>query len=280
MTAPSAPGPGGSREPGDAPAGREEGAPRRGRLEGKVALVTGGGSGIGRGIALLFATEGAAVVLAGRRSEPLQETVREIRRVGGAATFARGDVTKADRAEMIVQSATYNFGGLDIVVNAAGIFLPGDLAALDERRFDRILATNLKAPYLVARCAAPALRLRGGGSILNIAALDALKGRRDAAAYAASKGGLVAMTRSLALDLAPHRIRVNALCPGTVDTPLTRDAASGGGPSFLEAAAAAIPLGRPGRPEDVAHAALWLVSDEGAWVTGVAVPVDGGALAT
>ena len=233
-----------------------------GRLEGKVALVTGGGGGIGRAIAVLFAREGASVVVAGRRAEPLQETVKEVRRSGGVATFTRGDVGRADRVEMIVQAATYNFGGLDIVVNAAGQHVEGAVDALDERRWDRIMNTNLKGPYLIIRHAVPALRERGGGSIVNLAGIDGLRGRAGAAAFAASKGGLIALTRSAALDLAGDGIRVNAVCPGPVG-----DEDAG------------VPLGRAGRPEDVAGLALYLASDESSWVTGAILPVDGGLLA-
>jgi NAD(P)-dependent dehydrogenase (short-subunit alcohol dehydrogenase family) len=248
--------------------------PARGsRLQGKSVLVTGGGTGIGRAIAMLFASEGASLVVAGRRSEPLQETVREIRRAGGVATFARGDVTKTDRAEMIVQSAIYNFGGLDVLVNNAGLFTGGSVTEINEKRWSRVLETNLSGPYLVSRLAIPAIRSRGGGSIVNIAAVAGLAGQRGAAAFAASKGGLIALTRSMALDLAPDRIRVNAICPGTVESGMTRGQDGG---SLPDEASSRIPLGRAGRPEDVAHLALYLASDEAGWVTGSIFTVDGG----
>ncbi len=244
------------------------------RLEGKVALVTGGGSGIGRAIALHFAREGASLVVAGRRSEPLQETVREIRRQGGTGTFTRGDVSRADRVEMIVQAATYNFGGLDVLVNGAGVFAAGSVAETDERRWDRVMSTNLKGPFLVARFAVPAMRERGGGSIINVAAIHGLSGWRNAAAFSASKGGLIALTRSMALDLAPDRIRVNAICPGPMERPGGGEPTEAGPPM-----GEAPPLGPAGRPEDVASLAIYLASDESAWVTGGVFPVDGGRLA-
>jgi NAD(P)-dependent dehydrogenase (short-subunit alcohol dehydrogenase family) len=269
------------RRRGPAPAEDPEpdAAPRpgTGRLKGKIALVTGGGTGIGRAVAMLFAREGASVVVAGRRSEPLQETIQEIRRGGGTAAFARGDVSRADRAEMIVQAAVYNFGGLDVLVNAAGVRASGTILDTDERRWDRILATNLKGPFLVSRLAAAAMRRRGGGSIVNVADAVALRGVRGAAAYAASKGGLVALTRSMALDLAADRIRVNAVCPGAVDTPMARDPAQGGGDALIEVAAREHPLGRAGTPADVAWLALYLASDESSWITGAVFPMDGGA---
>lgn len=249
------------------PAGppEEAGGPRGKSLAGKVALVTGGGGGIGRAIAVLYASEGASIVVAGRRSEPLQETVREIRRIGGAATFTRGDVGRQDRVEMIVQAATYNFGGLDIVVNAAGQHLAGSITEIEERRWDRIMSTNLKGPYLVCRQAVGALRERGGGSIINLAGISGLAGVRGGAVFSASKGGLIALTRSMALDLAPDRIRVNAICPGPLEGAPDADP----GP----------PLGRDGRPEDVAGLALYLASNDSRWVTGAVFPVDGGLLA-
>jgi NAD(P)-dependent dehydrogenase (short-subunit alcohol dehydrogenase family) len=240
------------------------------RLTGKVALVTGGGSGIGRTIALRFAREGACVVVAGRRSEPLQEAVREIRRLGGTGTFTRGDVGRADRAEMIVQAATYNFGGLDVLVNGAGVFAAGTVTETDERRWDRLMGTNLKGPFLLARCAVPAMKARGGGSIINVAAVHGMAAWRNAAAFSASKGGLIALTRSMAADLAPDGIRVNAICPGPMGAP--EGAEGGGAPAPREDP----PLGRRGRPEDVVGLALYLASDESSWVTGGVFPVDGG----
>src|SRR5262245_7405411 len=246
------------------------------RLPGKIVLVTGGGTGIGRAISILFAREGASVIVAGRRSEPLQETVREIRRHGGVVTFARGDVSRSDRVEMLVQAAVYNFGGLDVLVNNAGIFLPGTIEETDERRWDRIMATNLKGPYMVSKAALPAMRQRGGGSIVNIASADALTGAKGAAAYAASKGGLIALTKSLAADVASDRIRVNAICPGPVETAQGSETTAGAGPRPVDAAADSRSLGRQGTPLDVARLALYLASDESPWVTGSVFSIDGG----
>ncbi len=251
---------------------------RRGsRLRGKIALVTGGGTGIGRAVSELFAREGASVVLAGRRSEPLQETVQQIRRDGGVATFARGDVSRADRAEMLVQGAVYNFGGLDILVNSASMWAPGSILDTDERKWDRILNTNLKGPYIISRLSLPAMRSRGGGSIVNIASVSGLAGAAGAAAYSASMGGLIALTKSMALDFAADRIRVNAVCPALLDTPATRGALKDGA-AFTDEAARAYPLGRLGTAEDVARLALYLASDESGWVTGSVFPIDGGLL--
>jgi NAD(P)-dependent dehydrogenase (short-subunit alcohol dehydrogenase family) len=249
------------------------------RLQGKIVLVTGGGTGIGRAIATLFAREGASVIVAGRRSEPLQETVRDIRREGGVVTFARGDVSRSDRVEMLVQAAVYNFGGLDVLVNNAGLFLSGTIEETDERRWDRIMGTNLKGAYLVTRHALPAMRQRGGGSIINIASADALTGAKGAAAYAASKGGLVALTKSLAADVAADRIRVNAICPGPVARPSGSETTSGGPARAADAATIPGSLGRTGTPQDVAGLALYLASDESSWVTGSVFSIDGGLVA-
>jgi NAD(P)-dependent dehydrogenase (short-subunit alcohol dehydrogenase family) len=229
-------------------------------------------------VAALFAREGASIVVAGRRSEPLQEVVHQIRRDGGIATFSRGDVSRADRVEMLVQGAIYNFGGLDLLVNAAGAFSPGTILDTDEKRWDRILATNLKGAYLVAKQAIPAMRQRGGGAIVNVAAVAGLSGAPNASAYAASKGGLIALTKSMAADFAPDRIRVNAVCPSFVDTPMTRDPVTGGGEAAIEKAARQHPVGRVATPEEVASVALYLASDEASFVTGSIVTVDGGWL--
>src|SRR5262249_29716114 len=159
-----------------------------------------GGTGIGRAIALLFADEGARVCVAGRRSEPLQQVVSEIRGRGGTATFTRGDVSRADRVELMVQAAIYNLGGLDILGDNGGLFVAGSVVETDEKRWDKVIGTNLKGPYLVSRCAVPTLRARGGGSIINTASMQGMVGAKGAAAFCASKGGLVQLTRAMALD--------------------------------------------------------------------------------
>jgi len=264
---------GGSPDPTD-PGEREPRSSARRRLEGKIALVTGGGTGIGRAIALLFAAEGAKICVAGRRSEPLQQVVAEIRRLGGTATFTRGDVLKADRVELMVQGAIYNFGGLDILVNNAGIFLEGTVVDTDEKRWDKVVGTNLKGAYMVSRYAVPAIKARGGGCIINNASVHGLVGAKNSVAYCASKGGLVQLTRAMALDHAADRIRVNAICPGLVDTPMTREA--DGGSSWLDAAVKEYPAARAGTVDEVARLALYLASDESRFMTGAVLPIDGG----
>jgi len=267
--------------PPTAPGGQDPDALARGadrdvrrRLEGKIALITGGGTGIGRAIALLFAREGARVVVSGRRSEPLQEVVQQIRRLGGTATLSRGDVSKPDRVELMVQGAVYNFGGLDILVNNAGVFAEGSVADTDEKRWDRVLGTNLKGAYMVSRHAVPTMKARGGGSIINNASVHGLVGMRNAVAYCASKGGLVQLTRAMALDHAEEKIRVNAICPGLIDSPMTRD--DDGGAKWLKEAVKTYPVARPGTVDEVARLALFLASDECGWMTGALISLDGG----
>lgn len=260
-----------------APSEEPERLTAAGRLEGRIALITGGGTGIGRSIALLFAREGAKIVVAGRRSEPLQQVVNEIRALGRIATFSRGDVTKTDRVELMVQGAIFNFGGLDILVNAAGCFHEGSVTDTDEKRWDRVIGTNLKGAYMVSRLAIPAMAKRGGGSIINIASVFGLVGMERGAAYCASKGGLIQLTRAMALDSAAEQIRVNAICPGRVDTPMMHD--DKGQPTRL-ATAARLPMGRPGTAEDVAGLALYLASQDARWMTGCVLGMDGGFLAS
>lgn len=273
MTAPPPPETGGQTPGSDATLAQHPPDPA-GRLAGKIALITGGGTGIGRATALLFAREGARIVVAGRRSEPLQEVVREIRHLGGTATFCRGDVGRTDRVEMMVQGAIYNFGGLDILVNNAGVFLEGTVMDTDEKRWDRVIGTNLKGAYLVSRQAVPAMKVRGGGSIINNSSVHGLRGMKNAAAYCVSKGGLIQLTRAMALDHAQDGIRVNAICPGLVDTPMTRD--SDGGAKWLDDAVRGCPVPRAGSADEVARLALYLASDDSKWVTGAVLSIDGG----
>src|SRR5262245_61937397 len=174
----------------------------------------------------------------------------------------------------MVQSVVYNFGGLDILFNNAGTFAEGTADTTDERRWNRVVDTNLKGAYLVSRLAIPAMRARGGGVIINNASVHGLVGMTNAAAYCAAKGGLIQLTRAMALDHAKDGIRVNAICPGLTDTPLTRD--SDGGTTWMTQAAAQYPQQRPGSVEQVARLVLFLASDEAARITGAIIPIDGG----
>ncbi|MCF6159125.1 MAG: SDR family NAD(P)-dependent oxidoreductase [wastewater metagenome] len=193
------------------------------RLKNKVALITGGGTGIGKAIATLFAREGASVVVAGRRKGPLEETVFQIRDSNENAIFVAGDISKAHDAQHIVQKTVEVFGTLDILVNNAGVnYKPDTTSKTMEEAWDTTLAVNLKGIYLVSKYAIPELS-KEGGAIINISSVAGLKGFPGAIAYTTSKGGIINMTRSMALELAPDKVRVNCICPGIVDTDMYRN---------------------------------------------------------
>jgi NAD(P)-dependent dehydrogenase (short-subunit alcohol dehydrogenase family) len=248
------------------------------RLAGKVALVTGGGSGIGRASALLFAQEGARVGVAGWVADEVGHVVAEIEAAGGEAVATVGDVANAVDAERFVRAVVERFGRLDILMNSAGQELVASVLETTPAQWERIISTNLTGTFLVSRAAIPALVSSGGGSIINVASQLALVGARSFAAYTASKGGVLNLTRSMALDYASDNVRVNALCPGAVDTPLLRRQFEGreGPQGTLDDLAAMHPLRRLGRPEEIAAAALFLASDESSFVTGAPLIVDGG----
>lgn len=242
-------------------------------LQGKIAIVTGAGSGIGRASALRFAQEGARVVCADIDEAGGAQTVRLI---GDAAVFQRTDVADRAQAEALVQRAVDEFGGLDVAFNNAGT--EGTMAptadATDEV-WDRTIAVNLTGVFYAMRAQIPALRARGGGSIVNCASIAGLVGFPNLPAYVASKHGVVGVTRAAALELAAEGIRVNALCPGVIDTPMV-DRATGGDPEVKGGYAAAEPVHRLGRPEEMADVALWLASEQSSFVTGQAIAADGG----
>jgi NAD(P)-dependent dehydrogenase (short-subunit alcohol dehydrogenase family) len=248
-----------------------------GALTGRVALVTGGGSGIGRAISSRLAGEGAAVLVADRDGESAARTAAELVAAGAAASAVQGDVV-AEAASM-VDAAVERFGGLHICVNNAGVDLPTARSILDtsDDDWEMTLAVNVTGVFRVSRAAVPAIRRAGGGAIVNVASVAAFVGVHDEAAYAASKGAVVALTRQMAVDFAPE-IRVNALCPGMVESP-TRDRAAAYGPVELarrEEWAREQPLARYGTHEEMAKAALFLASDESSFMTGAALVVDGG----
>jgi len=250
-----------------------------GRLEGKGALITGGGSGMGRATALLFAREGARVAVVGRRPGPLEETVRMVLEAGGSALAIPADLAEPTGAEKAVRRAEKEFGELRVLFNNHGTFEPGSVLGTTPESWDRILSNNLKAVYLTCRAAVPGMR-RAGGSIINTASTLGIVAMRNAVAYCAAKGGLVQLTRAMALDHARDRIRVNAICPGVVDTPMwqaRRDRE--GRPLDRKKFEDLHPLRRLGSPEDVAALALYLASDESAWMTGSILTLDGGLTA-
>ena len=251
------------------------------RLKDKVAIVTGGGSGIGRAIVLALACEGGMVALLGRRREPLDEVVNEVVNAGGQAMAVTADVTRSLDAYRAVEDTEKAFGQVNVLVNNAGALSVSTVESVTEEDWDRVLATNLKGPFLMSRAALPAMRRAGGGSIINVGSVLGLVAMRDRAAYCASKGGLTLLTRAMALDHAKEGIRVNCICPAIVETDLVRDLFSKTeeGRQARDARIATLPLGRFGRPTDLAGLAVFLASDESSWMTGTAIPVDGGLTA-
>jgi NAD(P)-dependent dehydrogenase (short-subunit alcohol dehydrogenase family) len=251
------------------------------KLSGKVAVVTGAASGIGRATALLFAAEGAAVVAADLDEAGASAVVAAIRERGGRAEAIRVNVADGADARAMIERAATAFGGLDILVNNAGIAVFKGVEETTEEEWDRVLGVNLRGVWLGIKHAAPAMRARGGGSIVNIASVHGMATQSGIAAYAASKHAVIGLTRAAALDLAKDSIRVNCIQPGAIDTPLMRANMSAVGDEAEEVRkiAAAEPIGRVGRPDEIAQMALWLASDDSSFATGAPFAVDGGLLA-
>jgi NAD(P)-dependent dehydrogenase (short-subunit alcohol dehydrogenase family) len=251
-----------------------------GRLEGKVALITGAASGMGKVSSLLFAREGAAVVVADVTDEAGTATATEIEEAGGRATYVHADVSKAADCEAMVATATERFGGLHVLYNNAGVFPANDGSVTDthEDTWDLVMRINLKGVFLGCKYGIPAMRESGGGSIVNVASFVALMGAATPQiAYTASKGGVLAMTREIAVEFARKGIRANALCPGPIETPLLAELLAD--PARRERRLVHIPVGRFGQAEEIANAALFLASDESSFVTGSTFVVDGGITA-
>ena len=251
------------------------------KLTGKRALITGAASGIGRATALLLAREGAAVAVVDVDETGGQAVAQQIRDEGGQAIFLRCDVTRADDCRHAVQRTVERLGGLDILFNNAGIIRRADVVDTTEEEWDRVMAVNVKSIFLLSKYAIPVMAQAGGGAIVNTSSGWGLVGGRNAVSYCASKGAVVNMTRAMALDHGPQNIRVNCICPGDTDTPMLRNEARqlGEPDAVFLADAADRPLQRIGKPEDIARAVLYLVSDDASFVTGTALVVDGGGLA-
>jgi NAD(P)-dependent dehydrogenase (short-subunit alcohol dehydrogenase family) len=248
------------------------------RLSGKTALITGAGSGIGRACALAFAREGARVALVGRRKDRLEKVAKEM----GEAEVFSADISNKERVDLLVREASARLGSLNILLNNAGVLVPGTAESISEEDWDRTFEVNVRGLWLLSRAVLPHMRKAGGGSIINMSSVLGLVGARNRAGYSASKGAVTMLTKCMALDHAADKIRVNCICPAFVETELTSD--------FITNApdpAAALrdrinlhPLGRVGQPQDVAGMAIYLASDESSWVTGAAFTVDGGFTAT
>jgi len=251
------------------------------RLIDKVALITGGNSGIGRATALLFAQEGARVALTGRNEERGNNVVEEIRRTSGRAFFIRSDVRIAKDCERAVNETLRQFGRLDILFNNAGVFYPHTIVDCPEEEWDMTIDVNLKGTYLMSRSVLPAMIAQGSGVIINNASGWGIVGGNDAASYCAAKGGVVLLTKAMAIDHGRQGIRVNCLCPGDVDTPMLSADAKLRGMEWKDylAEASNRPLGRIGTPEEIARAALFLASDDSSFMTGAVLAVDGGGTA-
>jgi NAD(P)-dependent dehydrogenase (short-subunit alcohol dehydrogenase family) len=247
------------------------------RLANKVALITGGGSGIGKASCLLFAREGAKVVAVDLKLETAEATVKEIKAAGGEASAFAADVSKAKDAEAMVAFAEKTYGALHIAFNNAGVFHPDDdsVTNTSEDIWDMVIDVNLKGVFLGCKYQVPALLRAGGGSIINTASFVAIMGAAaPQIAYTASKGGVLAMTREIAVEFARKNIRANSLCPGPVETPLLAELLSD--PARRNRRLVHIPPGRFARPEEMANAALFLASDESSFVNATSFLVDGG----
>jgi 3-oxoacyl-[acyl-carrier protein] reductase len=257
-----------------------------GRLEGKVALITGAGSGFGREAALLFAREAAAIAVADLGEAGGSDTASQIAAAGGRAIFIRANVVHPAEVKSMVEETVRTFGRLNVLFNNAGVPMEmTPVTEITEEQYARIMDVNLKGVLFGCKHAAPAIARTvatggGGGSIINTASMAALKGRPNISIYSASKGAVVALTRSLAVELAPQKIRVNSICPVAADTPMLAKFMPEGGRTAVEAMkkalAEAIPMKRLGRTTDTANLALFLASDESEFITGLSIPTDGG----
>lgn len=249
------------------------------RFEGKVVIITGGSSGIGLAAARLFAREGARVVLMARNETRGQEAAAAINKEGGQALFVAGDAARAADCKDCVDAAVASYGRLDILFNNAGVIhVDRDVVATTEEEWDETIGASLKSIYLMSKYAIPHITAAGGGSIVNNSSIFGLVGGTGVAAYCAAKGGVISMTKAMALDHANQNIRVNCVCPGSVATPMLEKEMNdqGGIEAELPKYAARHPLNRISTPEEVASVVAFLASGDASFVTGIAMPVDGG----
>ncbi len=241
-------------------------------FEGKVALVTGGSSGIGKATAIAFARAGANVVIASRRVTEGEETVHEICERGGDAIFVKTDISKASEVEGLMDQTIEFYGRLDYACNNAGTFVMGRLFELSEEEWERTINANLKGIWLSLKYQIPIMLQQKGGVIVNMASMSAIIGNPGVSIYSASKGGVVALTQSAAIEYAASGIRINAISPGVISTPIVDDIPT----PLLEDIQSKHPIGRLGKPEEIADAVVWLCSDKASFVTGHNMVIDGG----
>ena len=252
------------------------------RLEDRAALITGGTSGIGEATCLLFGEEGASVAVVGRNAERGEAVAERTRQQGGNAIFVRADVRKAEDCRAAVERTVDAFGRLDILFNNAGTYCANDVIDCSEEEWDDQVDTSLKGTFLMSKFALPHMIREGSGSIVNCSSGWGLVGGARAAAYCAAKGGMVVMTKAMAIDHGPQGIRVNAVCPGDTETPMEHEDARAQGLSwdeYVDRMTGSRPIERMATPEEIARAVLFLASDESSYITGAALPVDGGGVA-
>jgi NAD(P)-dependent dehydrogenase (short-subunit alcohol dehydrogenase family) len=252
------------------------------RLENRTALITGGTSGIGEATALLFGTEGAKVAVVGRSAERGETVAERIRSDGGEAVFIAADVRSAEDCRNAVERTVERCGRLDVLFNNAGTYYANDAVSCSEEEWDDQVDTSLKGAFLMSKYALPHMIGQGSGSIVNCASGWGLVGGAKAVAYCAAKGGMVVMTKAMAIDHGPHGIRVNAVCPGDTDTPMEREDARAQGlawDDYVDMVVGGQAMERMATPEEIARAVLFLASDESSYITGAALPVDGGGVA-
>jgi NAD(P)-dependent dehydrogenase (short-subunit alcohol dehydrogenase family) len=247
------------------------------RLHDKVTLITGGGSGIGEAICRLFAREGATVVAVDRYLARAEQTIEQLSAEGSRGIALQADVARRSEVELMAQHALERLGRVDVLVNNAAIAEGDDILTIDEETWDLNLRVVLKSVYLCSRALLPDMLARRQGAIVNIASVNGLMGIGEEA-YSAAKAGVINLTKNLAVRYGPRGVRANVICPGTIQTPIWQNRVDQD-PTVFERLAQWYPLGRVGQPDDVAQAALFLASDEAAWITGAALNVDGGLMA-